>query len=80
MKIAVPCRGEVVAVFLGGRGVFENQSEFQIAPNVVSSALRGNTIEPCNVSIRHDGFRMVFEKLVRPEFDVLHYKKPFFWT
>lgn len=80
MEIAIPYGGEVVAIFLRGGGFFENHSNFQIALNVISSAPHGNVIEPCNVSIGNGGFRMGFKKLVRPEFDVLHYKKPFFWT
>lgn len=78
MKIAVPYSGEVVAIFLRGEGFFENHSDFQIAPDVASSAPHGNVIEPCNLSIRNDGFRMVFKKLMGPEFDVSHNREPLF--
>ena len=78
MEIAVPYGGEVVAIFLRGRRFFENHSDFQIALNIVLSAPHGNIIEPCNVSIGNGGFGMVFKKLVGPELDVLHHRKPLF--
>ena len=78
MEIAVPYGGEVVAIFLREGGFFENHSDFQIAPNVVSSAPHGNVIELRNFSIRNNGFGMVFKKLVGPELDVLHNRKPLF--
>ena len=78
MEMAVPCGGKVVAILLRGRGFFENHSKFQIAPNVVSSALDGNIIKLSNFSIRHGGFGMGFKKFVRPELNVLHHRKPLF--
>lgn len=78
MEIAVPYGGEVVAIFLRGRGFFENHSDFQVALNIVLSAPHGNIIEPCNVPIRNNGFGMVFKKLVGPELDVSYHRKPLF--